>query len=78
MKEVFNYDKLRGRIREVFTTEASFAEALGIGRVSLSARLNNLVDFTRTEVFIACELLRINPSEVVSYFFNRDVQKNEH
>ena len=75
--EVFNYDKLRGRIREIYGTEARFARALGIGRVSLSKRLNNTVDFTRTEIFVACELLGIAPGDIATYFFTREVQKRE-
>ena len=77
MREEFNYDKLRGRIREVYGTESKFAEALEIGRVSLSKRLNNNVDFTRMEIFRACELLRIDPSDVAIYFFTLQVQKSE-
>lgn len=43
---VFNYSKLRGKIREVYGTESAFAVALGMGRVSLSQRLNNAAEFS--------------------------------
>lgn len=79
MKEqiVFDYSKLRGKIREVFTSESNFAEALGIGRVSLSKRLNNDLDFSGTEIFNSCELLSIKKEELVEYFFTEKVQKRE-
>ncbi|GAB6086432.1 DUF739 family protein [Alkaliphilus crotonatoxidans] len=43
----FDYNKLRGKIKEVFGTQDNFAKALGIGRVSLSQRLNNMLDFSK-------------------------------
>ena len=74
MDDVFNYNRLRGKIREVYGTEGDFAEALGIGRVSLSKRLNNSADFTRSEMLRSCELLNIAPAETVAYFFTKEVQ----
>lgn len=73
----FNYNKLRGKIKEVYGTQDSFAEALGIGRVSLSQRLNNSADFSNLEIFSACRLLGISQLEIAEYFFNPKVQKSE-
>ena len=73
----FDYKKLRGKIREVFGTQDKFARALGIGRVSLSQRLNNHLEFTQQEINQSCELLGINKTELANYFFNAKVQKNE-
>lgn len=74
---VFDYGKLRGRIREVFKTEGNFARALGIGRVSLSKRLNNTSDFSEKEIFISCNLLGIDKENLTEYFFREKVQKHE-
>jgi len=74
---VFDYDKLRGKIREVFKTEANFAKELGIGRVSLSRRLNNILDFSESEISISCNLLGIEKEDLVEYFFKEKVQKRE-
>ncbi len=65
----WNYAKLRGKIKEVFGTQDAFAEALGIGRVSLSQRLNNLLEFTQEEIFKACGLLDIAVNDIPDYFF---------
>lgn len=47
----WRYDKLRGKIKEVCGTQDAFAEKLGIGRVSLSQRLNNQLEFSQDEIF---------------------------
>ena len=65
----FDYSRLRGRIKEKCDTQDAFAEKLGIGRVSLSQRLNNLLDFSQDEMFKACDVLDINKAEIPSYFF---------
>lgn len=69
----WKYDKLRGKIKEVCGTQDSFAEKLGIGRVSLSQRLNNQLEFSQDEIFKACEILHIDVSDLAAYFFTRNV-----
>lgn len=66
---VFDYSKLRGRIKERFGTQDRFAAALGIGRVSLSQRLNNSLGFSQEEILRAAELLGIPTEEIPAYFF---------
>lgn len=73
----FDYSKLRGRIREYYGTEASFAANLGIGRVSLSKRLNNELDFSRIEILRTRDLLNIPTEEIGDYFFKEKVQVGE-
>lgn len=65
----FDYCKLKGRIKEKFGTQDNFADALGIGRVSLSQRLNNKLEFSQCEMIRSCELLGFPPSEIPGYFF---------
>ena len=43
MSEVYDYRKLRGRIREMFGTQANFAKKIGLSEVSVSNKLNNIV-----------------------------------
>ena len=66
---IFDYSKLRGRIKEICGTQEKFAEELGIGRVSLSQRLNNILEFTQNEMFKACKILGIPLEELPAYFF---------
>jgi hypothetical protein len=64
-----NYDKLRGKIREVFKTEEAFAGALQISRQSLSAKLNGKIPFTQAEMDKSCELLDVEKQFIPVYFF---------
>lgn len=74
---VFEYSALVRLIRYKYDTQENFAKALGIGRVSLSHRLNNRLEFTQEEIRRASKLLEIPKSRIPHYFFNEKVQKNE-
>ena len=69
----WNYAKLRGRIKEIFGTQEAFAKAIGISSVSLSQRLNNVLEFTQEEIFNSCEVLNIPLTDMMSYFFTKTV-----
>lgn len=66
----FNYNRLRGKIKECYDTQEKFADELGIGRVSLSQRLSNKLEFTQDEILRACQLLNIDWEELEDYFFS--------
>ncbi len=68
-----DYSKLRGKIKEVFGTQDAFAEAINIGRVSLSQRLTGKLDFTQNEINSACDVLGLNKSDIPIYFFAEKV-----
>lgn len=57
---LFNYQKLRGKIKEVCGTQDNFAKQLKIGRVSLSQRLNNQLEFSQSEIHDSCHILNLN------------------
>lgn len=69
----WNYNKLKGRIKEMCGTQDEFATRLGIGRVSLSQRLNNQLEFTQDEMFRACDVLEIDKVDIPIYFFVPEV-----
>lgn len=69
----YDYRKLRGKIKEVCGTQDKFSEKLGIGRVSLSQRLNNQLEFSQDEMFKSCDILGIKRSEISVYFFTLQV-----
>ena len=70
---MFDYSKLRGRIREKVGNEEGFATAIGIGRTSLSKKLNNRVEFTQNEMKKAAVVLDINDGDIPEYFFKPKV-----
>ena len=71
VKSEMDYSKLRGKIREVYGTETAFATAMGYNRCTISAKLNNQTEWTRTDIEKACMLLGIPLSETEPYFFCR-------
>lgn len=73
----FEYNALVQLIRFKYGTQNNFAKALGIGRVSLSQRLNNRLEFTQDEIAKSAGLLGIPREGIPEYFFKEKVQKNE-
>lgn len=71
---MFEYSKLRGKIREFFGTEKEFAKALGISKTSLSAKLNGHVEFTQSEIASSVVLLEIPHDSIHILFFNEKVK----
>lgn len=67
---IFNYQKLRGKIKEVCGTQDNFAKQLGIGRVSLSQRLNNQLEFSQSEIQTSCRILNLCEKDIPLYFFD--------
>ncbi len=73
----FDFNKLRGRIKEIYGTQTAFATAMLINEATLSNKLNNNVEFSSKEIIRACLLLCINFEDIKSYFFNLKVRENE-
>ena len=65
----YDYSKLRGKIREVYGTDKAFAEAMDMGKATLSLKLNNKAEWTQDEMESAMELLNIPRGSVRTYFF---------
>ena len=74
---VFDFSKLRGRIKEIYGTQTAFALAMLMNEATLSNKLNNNVEFSPKEIVRACLLLCIDLSEVKLYFFTLKVQETE-
>lgn len=67
----YDYSKLKGRIIEIFDSQQSFADAIGMGRVSLSHRMNGKLDFSQTEILMSIKALELNIDDISGYFFNQ-------
>ena len=76
MPSTYDYRKLRGRIREKFGTQAEFSKIIGLSEVSVSNKLNNLVDWGQEEMENAISALEIPYSDIHAYFFTYAVEKN--
>ena len=66
----FNYDKLLGRIVEVYGSQSNFAKDMKLYERSISFKLNNVRRWKDTEIKLAMQLLKIPESKVHLYFFN--------
>lgn len=64
-----SYDKLRGRIREKYKTEAAFADHIGMNRTSLSLLLNGNREWKRKDMETVCIALGISLADMGEYFF---------
>lgn len=68
----YNYSKLRGKIREMYGTETSFAEAMGlINRSTLSIKLNGKAEWTQGEIEKIMVLIKEPTSKIGTYFFSK-------
>ena len=66
---MFNYSKLKGRIREVFGTQFLFADSIGMSKTTITHKLNNRSDWSQTEILSSCKALGIQIKEIPAYFF---------
>lgn len=72
----YNYDKLKGRIKEIFDTQENFANAINISSASVNYKLNNKKNFTQNEIFNSIKVLKLKEENIQEYFFTRKVEKN--
>ena len=67
----YNYSKLLGKIKECGFTQAKLADAIGINRGTLSAKLNGQYSFSTKEIDSICKELDISNDEIGAYFFTK-------
>lgn len=67
------YNKLRGRIKELYGSESNLANKMNVSKQLLSKKLNNQTRMTIEDVEVFSNLLKIQPSEIPLYFFKNDV-----
>lgn len=58
----FDYSVIRGKIKEKFGTQERCASELGTSTTTLSAKLNQKIDFTHEEMFKLSKMLDIPTS----------------
>lgn len=69
----YDYSKLRGRIKEKYSTQDKFAKIIGIGRVSLSQKLNCKLDFSQEDIKRSIIALGLSTEDIPIYFFSQKV-----
>lgn len=66
----YSYNKLRGKIVEVFGSQTEFAEALGVSRTIMSQKINGKTGFSQSDIEKWANLLGIKQEDYGAYFFN--------
>lgn len=66
---MFQYNKLRGKIVEVFGSISKFSEKLSISEVSVSKKLNCKSGFSQKDIIEWSNLLGISSDDYAEYFF---------
>ena len=72
---VFKYNKLRGRIVEVYGSQSKFAEIIGQSEQNITAKLAGRSSFTQENIITWCKALNIGPEDIGNYFFTLEVSK---
>jgi transcriptional regulator with XRE-family HTH domain len=67
--ESMDHSKLRGLIREKFSTQEAFAQAIGRSACAVSQKLNGKAEWSAVEIRRTCEVLEIPPEQIPLYFF---------
>lgn len=72
---IFKYNKLRGRIVEVYGSQSKFAEKIGQSEQIITAKLAGRSSFTQDNIITWCQALNISPEDIGNYFFALEVSK---
>lgn len=72
-KTIFDYTLLKGRIKDVYGGQESFAQALGCTLQTINNKLNNRTCFTQDEIILWAEMLDLRPYQIGEFFLNARV-----
>ena len=72
MEVNYNFQRLKGRIKEYYGTQNNFAKELGVTKQCLSRKLKNKSKFGYDEVTFMIDKLHIRPDEVQAIFFTEE------
>lgn len=74
---MYNYNKLKGLIKQYFSTQANFAKFLEIGTTTLNSRLNGETYFTQEEIDKCIKVFKLNTvEEIEETFFYKGITEN--
>lgn len=65
----YTYNKLRGRIVELYGNQGNFAKKLGVSETSLSKKLKCKTEFSQGDIIKWSMLLNVGVDEYGEYFF---------
>ena len=60
----FDYNKLRGRIGEIFNTQSNFASAMGWSERILAPKMNGMCSWKQIDICKAIQLLKLTIEDI--------------
>ena len=73
MSIMFDYSKLRGRVKEKGYSQSQVADMIGVAPATYSQKINNKSVFTQDEISGIIKAVDIPMSDIGSYFFTPKV-----
>lgn len=70
-----DYRKLKGRIIEIYGTQAAFSKEMGWSARTASLKLTGKVAWKQNEILLAKDLLDLQETDILIYFFTPEVQR---
>ena len=70
----FNYNKLRGRIIEIFGSQSEFAKKMKWSERTLSLKMQGKISWKQVDILKAISLLKLSVDDILEYFFTVEVQ----
>lgn len=71
---IFDYNKLKGKIKEKYKSQSNFALIIGWSNRTLSLKLNGKRAWTQVDICKATKLLDLEEKDIQTYFFTPKVQ----
>lgn len=68
-RNIYDYSKLLGKIKENSLTQDMLAAKIGISSASMNLKLCNKNAFKQDEILAICNVLDISSKEIPAYFF---------
>ncbi len=66
----YAYNKLKGRITEMYGTQGNFAKRVGISKNSVSKKLTCKTEFSQKDIILWSSLLNLDKDDYGKYFFS--------
>ena len=67
---MFDYQRLKLKIKSVYKTQSRMAEAIGISRSTLNLKLSGKAEWGQYEMFKVLRLLGESIDRITMYFYN--------
>lgn len=67
----FSYNKLKGRIVEIFGSQSLFSKRIGVSEQTITAKLAGRSKFSQDDIIEWCTALDIDQNDIGLYFFTR-------